>query len=329
LSAVITKWISFTSSRGTKADMRTCLITGAAGNLARGLIPLLAKKFDRLVLFDQELPRYVSAPADFRCGDLRDSAHIEELFAADRPDAIVHLASLLSGSSERDRVCAWQVNATGTFFLLEAALRHGARKFLFTSTVAAFGSQVPDPLTDDAPQWPDGLYGVTKVTCERLGVYYHRRHGLDFRCLRVPIILSPFAPRGAASAVASQAFLESARRGQFTFPTRPDTRLALIYFDDALRAMASLLLAPGERLTQRVYNIHGMSATPREIAHAIQARIPAADLQFDPDPAVADLLASWPGAIDDSRARTDWGWRPQFDLERAADKMLAEAQGTD
>jgi len=306
--------------------MSTCLITGGAGNLARGVCPLLAGRFDRLVLFDQMPIERLAAQAEFQSGDLTDATRLEALFAEYRPDAVVHLASLLSGSSERDRVRAWHVNATGTFLLLETALRHDVRTFLFTSTVAAFGGKLPDPLTDDAPQWPDGLYGVTKVACERLGVYYHHRHGLDFRCLRLPIIISPFAPPGAASAFASQAFIEAARNGRFTFRVRAETRLALIYFQDAVRAMASLLLAPAERLTQRVYNIHGMTATPRDIAGAVVRRLPKADLQFEPDPSVANLLASWPGAIDDSRARADWNWEPQFDLERTADQMLEEFQ---
>jgi threonine 3-dehydrogenase len=307
--------------------MSTCLITGGAGNLARGVGPLLAERFDRLVLFDEKPLDGMPAPAEFQCGDLTDAARLEELFAVYRPDSVVHLASLLSGSSERDRVRGWHVNATGTLLLLEAALRHGVRTFLFTSTVAAFGGKLPDPLTDDAPQWPDGLYGVTKVACERLGVYYHHRHGVDFRCLRLPIIVSPFAPPGAASAFASQAFIEAARHGRFTFRVRAETRLALIYFQDAVRAMASLLLASAERLTARVYNIHGMTATAGEIAEAVARRLPKADLRFEPDRAVADLLASWPGAIDDSRARADWDWEPQFDLERTADHMVGEVAG--
>ncbi len=304
--------------------MSTCLITGGAGNLSRGLCPLLAGRFDRLVLFDEKPIDRHSVQAEIQSGDLTDATRLEALFAEFRPDEVVHLASLLSLSSEHDRARAWHVNATGTFLLLETAMRHHVRTFLFTSTVAAFGGKLPDPLTDDAPQWPDGLYGVTKVACERLGVYYHHRHGVDFRCLRLPIIISPFAPPGAASAFASQAFVEAARHGRYTFRVRPETRLALICFQDAVRAMASLLLAPAEWLTQRVYNIHGMTATPRDVADAVVRRLPQADLQFEPDPAVADLLASWPGTIDDSRARNDWSWEPQFDLDRTADHMLGE-----
>ena len=306
--------------------MTTCLITGGAGNLACQLGSLLARRFDQLVLLDVAPRPAARAPsaANYVQADLTDEPGLNALLGRHRPDVVVHLASLLSGGCEVDRARAWRVNADGTFFLLEAALRHGVRTVLFTSTVAAFGGELPDPLTEDVPQWPDGLYGVTKVACERLGVYYHRRHGLDFRCVRLPITVSPFAPPGAASAFASHAFIDAVRHGRFTFRVRPETRLAVVYVQDAIGAIAALLAAPAERLTRRVYNLHALTVTPRGIAAAIAQRLPATEFSFDPDPQIADLLASWPGVIDDARARKDWDWQPQFDLDRTADHILQE-----
>jgi threonine 3-dehydrogenase len=307
-------------------DVSTCLITGGAGNLACQLSWALADRFERVVLFDvAEAPVGRIAPAaTFERGDLLDQARLDELFVRHQPAAVIHLASLLSGSCEQDRVRGWRVNMDGTFLLLETALRRGAPAVLFASSVAAFGGKLPDVLMDDTPQWPDGLYGVTKMAGERLGVYYHRCHGLDFRCLRLPITVSRYAPAGAASALASHAFIAAARQEPFTFRAWPDTRLGLIYVPDVLRAFADLSAAPASRLTRRVYNIHAMTVTPREIAAAIVRRFPHAELHFEPDPAVATLLASWPGDIDDSAARRDWGWKPEFDLDRTADHFLQE-----
>lgn len=305
--------------------MSVCLITGGAGNLACQLTWALASKFERIVLFDVAPAPIgaISANAVFERGDLLDAQTLEGLFRRHQPTAVIHLASLLSGSCEKDRARAWQVNMDGTFALFEAALRHGKPRVLFASTIAAFGGKLPEILTDDTAQWPDGLYGVTKMAVERLGVYYQRQQGLDFRCLRLPITISRHAPAGAASALASHAFIEAARGGEFTFRARPDTKLALIYVRDVLRAFADVLAAPAERLSQRVYNIGAMTVTPQQIAEAIQHRVPAARLKPEPDQAVANLLASWPGAIDDSAARRDWNWLPQFDLERTADDFLA------
>lgn len=311
---------------GRRLMMLTCLITGGAGNLACQLSQVIGDRFDRLVHVDiAESPRVaLSARAIYERADLSEAAEIRRVIEAFRPTAIVHLASLLSGSCEQDRTRGWRVNADGTFFLMDLALEFGVKQFLFVSSVAAFGGELPDPLPDDAPQWPDGLYGVTKMACERLGVYYHRRHGLDFRCLRLPITISRFAPPGAASAFASHAFVESAINGRYTFRVWPQTRLALIYVQDAIAALASLLAAPADRLSRRVYNIHALTVTPQNIADTILRCLPNTVLKFEPDPPVADLLASWPGAMNDSRARTDWDWNPRFDLDQTADHLIQE-----
>ena len=305
--------------------MATCLITGGAGNLACQLTWELADRFDHIILLDVAArPVGPTAPnARFERGDLLDAGGLDAIFARHPPTAVIHLASLLSGSCEQDRGLAWRVNMDGTFGLFEAALRHGRPTVLFASSVAAFGGRLPAVLTDDTPQWPVTLYGVTKMAAERLGCYYHEKHGLDFRCVRLPITVSRHAPAGAASAIASHAFLAAARDGRFTFTARPETPLALIYVRDVLHGFASLLAAPAAGLSQRVYNIAGMTATPREIAAAIRRRLPDAVLDFEPDDAVDRVLASWPGAIDDSTARRDWHWRPEWDLERMADDFLA------
>ena len=287
---------------------------------------MLTGQYKRIVLFDvAETPvGSVASNVEFERGDLLDVDKLDVLFERFQPSTVIHLASLLSGSCEQSRLRGWQVNADGTFTLLETALRHNRPTILFASTIAAFGGVLPEVLTDATPQWPDGLYGVTKMAAERLGVYYHRRHGLDFRCVRLPITISRYAPTGATSALASHAFIEAARNGKFIFHSRPDTKLALIYVNDVLRAFASLLAAPSSKLTQRVYNIGSMSVTPREIADAIQRRLPDAVLQFEPKEAIAALLASWPGMIDDLAARRDWNWLPEFNLEHTADAFLAE-----
>ena len=304
--------------------MATCLVTGGAGNLASQLSWTLAGSYERIVLFDvAATPVGSIAPsATFERGDLLDPQQLDALFARHRPTAVVHLASLLSGSCEQERRRGWAVNIDGTFALFEAALRHGAPKVLFASSVAAFGGQLPAILTDDTPQWPDGLYGVTKMAAERLGVYYQRRHGLDFRCLRLPITVSRFAPPGAASAMASHAFIEAAQTGQFTFRARPDIALALIYVRDVLQALSTLLAAPAAGLSRRVYNIEAVPTTLAEVAAAIGHQLPSAILRFEPDPAVSALLASWPGRIDDAAARRDWKWEPAFDLERMTTDFL-------
>ena len=304
----------------------TYFITGGAGNLACQLTFELARRGHRVVLFDlAQWPVAETAPGcESVRGDVTDAQGIADAVRRHQPDVILHFASLLSGKSEEDRPAAWRVNVDGTFALMESALAAGVGKFFLASSVATYGGRLPCPLPEDYPQWPDGLYGVTKMALERLGVYYHRKHGLDFRCLRLPMVISAYAPAGAASAYASRAFVEAVERGRFTFKVRPQTRPCVVYVKDALAAIVDLMETPAQRLSQRVYNIHGLTPSTADLAEAITARLPEAQLDFAPDPHIVALIESWPVEIADASARRDWGWQPQYDLEAMADDFIRE-----
>ena len=301
----------------------TTLITGGAGNLARQLSADLAEAGHRVVLVDLP-PSVPDLPFEYHVADISNRERLESILAEVRPDRVIHFASLLSGGSEDNRDLAWRVNADGAFGLFEAALATGVSSIFFPSSVAAYGSPLPETVPPDQPQWPSGLYGVTKACVERLGVYYHRRFGLDFRCLRLPVVVSRFAPPGAASAYASRCFVEAASSGRFTFHVRPETSPSLIYIKDVLRAIRNLLDAPHKHLTQRIYNLQALSPSAGEICRANNDRIPDARLEFDPDAEVTQLIESWPVRFDDSAARTDWGWSPHFELNSLADDFLGE-----
>ena len=206
------------------------------------------------------------------------------------------------------------------------AVQMNVEQVLFTSTVATYGGRLPDTLPEDFPQWPSGLYGATKVACERLGVYYHEQHGIDFRCIRLPVVVSQFAPPGAASAYASQAFVQAVHSRRFVFQVRPETRPSIIYVKDALHAIDDLLHAPQANLTRRVYNIHAIAPSAGELAMAITDRVPNAEITFEPDPALVQLIESWPTTIDDATARSDWGWQPRYDLPSLADHFIEDLQ---
>ena len=306
----------------------TYLITGGAGNLACQLSYDLVELQHRVVLMDvAEQPVTPPAPGcTYVRADVTSATVLDKLFAEHQPNVILHFASLLSGKSEEDRPLAWHVNMDGAFQMLEAAVRHGVRRFFFPSSIASYGGELPDLVPADCPQWPDGLYGVTKVAVERLGVYYHSRHGLDFRCIRVPIVISSFAHRGAASAFASLAFIETVHEGGFIFQVRPQASPALIYIKDLLRAVIEIMDVPEQRLTRRVYNVQALSPTAEKLAAAIQQRLPDARIRFELDAQIADLVDSWPVGFDDAAARHDWGWQSEFDLDTMADDFVAHLQ---
>jgi len=304
-----------------------CLITGGAGNLARRLATALVPHYGRLVLTDLAAAPSFPLPknAAYETSDITDFAHLEKMIQRHQPHAIIHLASLLSGSSESDRRQTWHINTRATLEILEQALALRGCRVLFASTLATYGGELPETVTDEQQQWPTTLYGVTKVAGERLGAYYRAAHGLDFRCARLPIVLSRQAPPQAVSAMVSRAFIESAEKGRFTFRAGPKMRVVALHVDDAIAGLVALLLAPREAIRQPVYNLAGFSATLGEISEAIRRLKPVVEHRFEPDPAAEDVLGHWPGRLDDEAARRDWGWNPRYNLDATVTDFLGKA----
>ncbi len=307
------------------------LITGGAGSIGSRLAAALIERGDSVTVVDVRpdpvAPSAAFERADVRVGETQAPGFIEGIVAETRPDAIFHLASILSGRSETDSDLAWRVNLDGIRYVLEAARIHNVGRVLFPSSVATFGMGVGETVTDDSPQWPAGLYGVTKVLGERLGVYYHQRFGVDFRCVRLSAMVAPTAPAaGAASAFVCELYMGAVREGGYTFKVYPHSRIPLVWVEDVVGALLQLHDVPASQLTRRVYQVMGSNPTVRDMAEAVQRRMPQVRLAFDPDPVRADIVDSWASSMDDASARADWGWSPRFNLEGMTDAVLEELQ---
>jgi threonine 3-dehydrogenase len=297
------------------------LITGAGGQVGLDLLALLQSRGDEVHASD------VALPADRRgvpwhALDVTDAAATLALLAELRPTRVFHLAAILSARGEVDPQRTYAVNQGGTLHVLEACRRVGVPQVIFTSTIAAFGPPLPPLVGDDVALRPTTMYGVTKVAGELLGAYYAGRYGLDFRGVRFPGLISAVKPGGGTSDYAPLMYFEALRVGRYTAFCRPDTAIPMMYMPDGLRALVELAAAPRERLTRSVYNIAAFSPTAREIADDVARAIPGAAIDFDPDPARQAILDSWPRALDDSLARRDWGWAPEYDLPRMTDDLV-------
>ncbi len=301
------------------------LITGGNGNLGRLLAKSLRDSGVATVQFD--IPG--SEPPDpmdeeiIVIGDVRDQALLSDTFDKHKLDAVFHLASLLSGSSEANPDEAWDINATSSYRLLKRSVDAQVKCFFFASTLATYGAGVTDPLPEQEQQWPDLLYGVTKVAVERLGVYYKLKHGLDFRCLRFPLVLSPFAPPGALTAYPSHAMKSACDGGnQFTFPVSGHIGTSTLFLDDVIQSIVSLAKADQKRLKQHVYSLHSFVLTGDMIEQAIKKRYPEFHVDYAPQPAAEHMLGGLPDVVEDQAARDDWDWQPQFDFDRTVDAMF-------
>jgi threonine 3-dehydrogenase len=302
------------------------LITGGTGNLGSRLVVPLVRRGDRVAVFDirstphfqsQEFGKVVTVT-----GNLADRDAVIAVVRSLKIDSIFHLGAVLSSSAEDSPYDAWQANMDGMVNVLDAARLGGAKKVIFSSTIATYGLQAASPLLDDSPQWPISLYGVTKVAGERLGVYYRDRFGLDFRGIRLPAVIAARGSGGGASAYCSAVFEQSVYLGKYEFYVRPTTRAPMLYIEDAVRGLLDLHDAPNEYLKRRVYNIAGISPSASELAQVIQKRVPNVQITYNPDPLRTAIVESWPERIDDSDSRNDWKWRSTWDLERMADEII-------
>jgi threonine 3-dehydrogenase len=305
-----------------KPSGQRILVTGAGGQVGLDLLQALRERGDDVHASDLAPP-----DEEHRRGvpwhrlDVTSRDAVDALVEKLRPEVIFHLAAILSAAGERDPLRTYAVNQDGTLHVLEAARRHGVRQVIFTSTIAVFGPGLPPTVGDDVPLRPTTMYGVTKVAGELLGEYYMRRHGLDFRGVRFPGLLSAVLPGGGTSDYAPLMYYESLRVGRYAAFCRPDSRIPLMYMPDALRALTTLQAAPREHLKRCIYNIAAFSPTAAEIADEVKRVVPGADITFEPDPVRQSILDSWPKVLDDANARRDWGWQPAWDLARMSDDL--------
>jgi nucleoside-diphosphate-sugar epimerase len=302
------------------------LITGGTGNLGSRLAVPLIRRGDRVTVFDTRWKPHCDS-AEFReaevvVGNLADRDAVLNTVRSHKIESIFHLGAVLSSAAEENPLDAWRANMDGTLNVVDAARFSGAQRVMFSSTVATYGVRIPNPLTDDAPQWPISLYGVTKVAGERLGVYYHSQFGLDFRAIRIPAIIAARGAGGGVSAYCSAVFEESVLKGQYDFYVNPTTRAPMLYIADAVRAFLDLHDAPAANLKRRVYNINGVIPSAEELARVIQARLPNVRITYHPDPLKTSIVETWPQQIDDSEARRDWNWKAAWDLEQIADEVI-------
>ena len=303
------------------------LITGAAGQVGTDLIPLLLARGHKVAGFDVgNAPAGCPPGAEWFTGDITYEGEVNDVVKQYRPESIWHLAAILSATGERIPHKAWRVNMEGTRILLEAARLFGTRQFLFASTIAAFGPGLAEPVGNDVSMRPSTMYGLTKVAGELLGEYYKTKWKLDFRGVRFPGLISAVEPGGGTSDYVNYMYFDGVRKGAYEAFVTAESTIPLMYMPDALRALIELAEAPAESLRHSMYNIAAMSPRADEIAAAVAKRVPGVTLTFKSDKTRQAILDSWPRKLDDSEARRDWGWHPQYDLGAMSDDLVAKVR---
>jgi len=310
--------------------MERILIIGANGQIGSELVTALAQQHGaaNVIAADIGADNLYGAARYVRL-DVLDKDAVAGLIASEDVTQVYQLAALLSATGEKAPLKAWTLNMDGLLNILEIARERGEAgkplKVFWPSSIAAFGPNTPSEAT---PQYtvmdPTSIYGISKLAGERLCEYYHAKYGVDVRSIRYPGIISYKSPPGGGTTDYAIAIFHAALRGEtYECFLGPETTLPMIYMPDAIRATIELMDAPAEQVVIRSsYNVAGVSFNPRELAAAIQAKLPAFRIAYKPD-SRQQIADSWPKSLDDSRATGDWGWQARVGIEAMVEDMLA------
>lgn len=300
------------------------LIVGAGGQIGAVLTDALrkAKGAHNVIATDLRPLDHQDGPSEIL--DALDGTALTAIVKKYNITQIYHLAAILSATGEKNPMWAWDINMRSLFNVLEVSREQGLSKVYFPSSIAVFGLEAAPAMT---PQYsvliPETVYGISKVAGENWANYYFRRYGLDVRSLRYPGIIGyQSMPGGGTTDYAVDIYHYAVQGKPYECFLRADTPLPMLYMPDAIRATLQLMEAPASQLSVRTsYNLAGMTFNPGEITASIQKEVPDFKVSYQPDfrQAIAD---SWPASIDDSAARKDWNWKPEFDLDAMTRDML-------
>jgi nucleoside-diphosphate-sugar epimerase len=305
--------------------MRKFLVTGAFGLVGSDLVPQLQKRFGKENVFALGNK---TIPPDFNGnlvkGNVTDITSLEKIIKENSITDVYHLAGILSVGSEKDPNLAWEVNFGGLKNVLELAKTYKFKVF-WPSSIAVFGATTPKINTPQHTSLePTTIYGVAKVAGELMSQYYFRRWGVDVRSLRYPGLTGYKAPPGDGTTEYSvHIFYGLLEDKKYSCFLKKNTRLPMMYIDDAIKGTIDLMEAPAKDITIRTsYNFGAINFTPGEIVTEITKLYPDFICTYDPDPVKQKIAESWPESIDDEVAKKDWGWKPEFTLEKMTRAMI-------
>ena len=256
--------------------------------------------------------------------DITNPGQIADAVDKYKVDTIYNLAALLSAVAEVKPQLAWKIGLGGLFNTLEVAREKGCAVFT-PSSIGSFGNSTPHVKTpQDTIQRPETMYGVTKVSGELLSDYYAKRFGVDTRSVRFPGLISYVAPPGGGTTdYAVDIYYYAVNGEKFKCPLKPGTLMDMMYMPDALRAAVEIMEADHSRLKHRnSFNITAMSFDPEEIYANIKKYVPDFEMEYELDPLRQKIADSWPDSLDDSCAREEWDWKPEYDLDAMTRDML-------
>jgi nucleoside-diphosphate-sugar epimerase len=307
--------------------MSKTIIIGACGQIGTELVLELRRKYgnENVVAADvrTDCPEILSNGPYLKM-DILDRESVRNYIIENNVKTVYLLAALLSATAEKNPDFAWRLNMEGLFTILDLAKEKYIDKIFWPSSIAVFGPSTPRINTPQCTVTePTTIYGISKLAGERWCEYYNKNFGVDVRSIRYPGLISYTSlPGGGTTDYAVDIFYQAKIKGQYVSFLDKDSALPMMFMEDAIRGTIELMEAPSSSLkVHSSYNLSGCSFTPAQIAEEIKRHVPTFKISYVPDfrQAIAD---SWPGSIDDSAAREDWGWKEKFGLSEMVKVML-------
>ena len=306
--------------------MERILVVGALGQVGRELLQALNLKFGIENVISSDIRQSQDIENQQEILDILDKDGLANLVKREKITQVYNLAALLSATAEKNIKFAWQLSIDGLFNVLDLAKEGLIKKVFWPSSIAVFGPTTPK---ENTPQntivEPNTVYGIGKQAGEQWCNYYNQKFGVDVRSIRYPGLIGyKSLPGGGTTDYAVGIFYEALRKGSYECFLSENSTLPMMYMEDAIRATVSIMEAPKEQIKIRTsYNLAGFSFSPADLAVAIKKHIPDFEISYKPD-FRNDIAATWPASIDDSSARQDWGWKPNFTVEGLVEIMLRE-----
>ena len=306
---------------------KSVLILGACGQIGTELTLALRGRYgsEQVIASDiREGSENLMKSGPFELLDATNYEAIEDVVMHYEIEEVYLMAAMLSATAEKFPMRAWNLNMNSLFNVLNLAKENKITKVFWPSSIAVFGPNTPSEYTpQNTIMEPSTVYGISKQSGERWCAYYHNKYDVDVRSVRYPGLISwKTLPGGGTTDYAVEIYHKAIADNSYTCFLKEETALPMMFMDDAIRATIELMSSDPQNISVRSsYNLAAMSFAPREIAQSIQQHLPDFKITYEPDfrQAIAD---SWPKSIDDSRARTDWGWKSEFDLKRTTQEML-------
>lgn len=297
--------------------MKNILVIGAAGQIGSELVPELRRRGYMTVAAGSgrtPLTAALSEGGPTAVVNLLDADGLRRTVEHYAIDTIFNMAAILSAVGESKPMTAWDIGVNGVIGLLELARDKNLSVFT-PSSIGVFGPETPhDPTPQDTVCRPRTMYGITKVAGELLSDYYRAKYGVDARSVRYPGLISHVTPPGGGTTdYAVDIYWKAVEHGRYASPLAEGTRLPMMFMADALRAAIELMEADASRLRHfNSFNVGAMSFAPEDVAASIRRRMPGFELTYEVNPLLQGIAESWPDALDDTTAREEWDWKPEY-----------------